>query len=94
MRDYVGIVRSNKRLNRALARIQLIKKEVNDYYRNYRINSDLIELRNLVVVAEIIVHSAISRKESRGLHYTVDYPNQLDNPKDTILSPQELNLND
>lgn len=93
MWDYVGIVRSNKRLSRALARIQLIKKEVNDYYRNYRINSDLIELRNLVVVAEIIVHSAISRKESRGLHYTVDYPEQLDNPQDTILSPKELNLN-
>ena len=90
MWDYVGIVRSDKRLNRALARIQLIKKEVSDYYRRYHINSDLIELRNLVVVAEIIVHSAIARKESRGLHYTVDYPDLLAEARDTVLLPPDF----
>lgn len=92
MWDYVGIVRSNKRLERALARIQLIKKEVNDYYRDYHITSDLIELRNLVVVAEIIVRSAISRKESRGLHYTLDYPELLSEAKDTVLVPPDFVL--
>jgi L-aspartate oxidase len=91
MWDYVGIVRSNKRLQRALNRIQLIKKEVNEHYRTYTVSSDLIELRNLVMVAEIIVHSAISRKESRGLHYNLDYPDLLDAAKDTLLSPADFN---
>ncbi|HEY9032448.1 MAG TPA: L-aspartate oxidase [Pseudomonadales bacterium] len=90
MWDYVGIVRSNKRLNRALARIQLINREVSDYYRQYHINSDLIELRNLVVVAELIVQCAIARKESRGLHFTVDYPDLLPQASDTILSPPDF----
>ncbi|MCK5880907.1 MAG: L-aspartate oxidase [Sinobacterium sp.] len=89
MWDYVGIVRSDKRLQRALDRITLIKKEVNDYYRHFKISSDLIELRNLVEVAEIIVNSAISRKESRGLHFTTDYPELLPEGKDTILRSSE-----
>ncbi len=86
MWDYVGIVRSNKRLQRALNRISLIKSEVNEYYSHYKISSDLIELRNLVQVAEIIVNSAISRKESRGLHYNTDYPEAQPTGEDTILS--------
>ena len=92
MWDYVGIVRSEKRLQRALDRIQLIKKEVRDYYSNYHVSGDLVELRNLIVVAEIIVHSAISRKESRGLHYNIDFPDSLDNAKDTILLPPSFTL--
>ncbi|NRB37497.1 MAG: L-aspartate oxidase [Pseudomonadales bacterium] len=87
MWDYVGIVRTNKRLQRALDRIQLIKKEVKDYYSHYHVSSDLIELRNLVEVAELIVVSAIGRKESRGLHYNLDYPDALEGSGDTILSP-------
>ena len=87
MWDYVGIVRTNKRLQRALHRIQLIKQEVSDYYGHFHVNSDLIELRNLVVVAELIVESAISRKESRGLHYNLDYPEALEDSGDTILTP-------
>jgi L-aspartate oxidase len=90
MWDYVGIVRSDKRLQRALDRINLIKKEVRDYYKNYHVSSDLIELRNLIVVAELIVHSAISRKESRGLHYTLNYPDLLSDAKDTVLSPPDF----
>ncbi|CAA0100386.1 L-aspartate oxidase [BD1-7 clade bacterium] len=90
MWDYVGIVRSEKRLKRALNRISLIKQEVQDYYRNYRISGDLVELRNLVLVAEIIVHSAINRKESRGLHYNLDYPDMLPDSGDTILCPPDF----
>jgi len=88
MWDYVGIVRSDKRLNKALQRINLLKFEVDDYYRQYTINNDLVELRNLVQVAEIIIKSAMQRKESRGLHYTLDYPYQDDKAFkcDTILS--------
>ena len=87
MWDYVGIVRTTKRLERALNRIQLLRQEVDDYYRGFRVTADLIELRNLVVVADLIVRSALARKESRGLHYTLDYPDTLAEPVDTVLTP-------
>ncbi len=87
MWDYVGIVRTTKRLERALHRATLLQQEVADYYGNYRITSDLIELRNLVTVATLIVRSALARHESRGLHYTLDYPDMLPEAVDTILVP-------
>ncbi len=89
MWDYVGIVRTNKRLQRALHRIELLKREVHEYYSNYRVGGDLIELRNLIHVAELIVRSALARHESRGLHYTLDYPDSLPEAKDSILSPNQ-----
>jgi len=87
MWDYVGIVRTNKRLQRAQHRIQLLQDEINEYYANFHISSDLLELRNLVVNAGLIVKSALLRHESRGLHFSKDYPEPLANPQPTILSP-------
>ena len=87
MWDYVGIVRSTKRLERAAHRVKLLRKEIADYYGNFRVTPDLIELRNLVQVADLIVRSARARKESRGLHYTVDYPKTAAVAKDTVLDP-------
>jgi L-aspartate oxidase len=87
MWNYVGIVRTNKRLERAAHRIKLLKSEVNDYYSNFRLTSDLIELRNLLQTAELIVKSARARRESRGLHYNEDYPQTQPAARDTILVP-------
>lgn len=90
MWDYVGIVRTNKRLQRARRRVELLHQEVTEYYSNYRISRDLLELRNLIVVADLIIQSAIRRKESRGLHYILDYPNLLPEAKDTYLVPSRF----
>jgi L-aspartate oxidase len=87
MWDYVGIVRTNKRLERAVHRIRLLEKEIEEYYQHFRISNDLIELRNLVLTAHLIVKSAQRRLESRGLHYSVDYPDTLPRALDTVLHP-------
>ncbi|HEY0014533.1 MAG TPA: L-aspartate oxidase [Allosphingosinicella sp.] len=87
MWDYVGIVRTTKRLERARNRVELLRQETQDYYGHFRVTPDLVELRNLVEVADLIVRSALERRESRGLHYTLDYPDMADEAVDTILTP-------
>ena len=87
MWNFVGIVRTTKRLERAKHRIDLLRREVEDYYSHFRVTPDLIELRNLVEVADLIIQSALSRRESRGLHYTLDYPAMLPKAVDTVLVP-------
>ncbi len=87
MWNFVGIVRTTKRLERAAHRIALLQREIAEYYGHFRVTPDLIELRNLVEVADLIVRSALSRHESRGLHYTTDYPDTLPDAMDTILVP-------
>jgi L-aspartate oxidase len=87
MWDYVGIVRTSKRLERAMHRIDLLDREIDEYYANFRVSNDLIELRNLVTTARLIVRSAQQRHESRGLHFSRDYPNALPEAVDTVLTP-------
>lgn len=87
MWDYVGIVRTNKRLLRAKHRIDLLQQEVAEFYANYRVTSDLLELRNLLEVSDLIIRCAIARRESRGLHYSLNYPRLLPSAFDTVLTP-------
>ncbi|HET9335351.1 MAG TPA: FAD-binding protein, partial [Sphingomicrobium sp.] len=87
MWNFVGIVRTTKRLERAKRRIDMLRQEVSDYYKHFRVTPDLIELRNLLEVADLIVRSALSRQESRGLHYTLDYPDLACEAVDTVLVP-------
>ncbi|MBP9712983.1 MAG: L-aspartate oxidase [Sterolibacterium sp.] len=90
MWDYVGIVRTNKRLERALHRIRLLEREIDEYYAHFRVSNDLIELRNLVLTAHLIVRCARQRKESRGLHFSRDYPALHLTARRTILRPRPL----
>ena len=92
MWNYVGIVRTTKRLQRALHRIEMLKKEIAEYYQDYQVSKNLIELRNLVLVSEMIVHCAIERKESRGLHFTLDYPQLLPELRKTVLIPPSFKV--
>jgi L-aspartate oxidase len=85
MWDYVGIVRTNKRLERARHRISLLTEEIQEYYSNFKVSADLLDLRNLVTTADLIVRSAMLRHESRGLHFSRDYPGLLATPQDTVL---------
>jgi len=87
MWDYVGIVRTTKRLQRAKHRVDMLHREIREFYSNYRVSNDLLELRNLVTVADLIICSALQRKESRGLHYTLDHPESSPDASDTLLTP-------
>lgn len=87
MWDYVGIVRTTKRLERAGHRVALLEREIAEYYANFRVTPNLLELRNLVTVADLIVRSALARRESRGLHFTLDYPSLQPQAEDTVLTP-------
>ena len=87
MWDYVGIVRSTKRLERARSRLRNLEREINEYYWNAKVDLSLLEVRNLVCVAELIVRSALKRQESRGLHYTLDYPDLAEEAVNTLVVP-------
>ncbi|WOE31623.1 MULTISPECIES: L-aspartate oxidase [unclassified Acinetobacter] len=92
MWNYVGIVRTTKRLERALHRIEMLKHEITAYYQDYKVSKNLIELRNLVMVAEMIVQCALQRQESRGLHFSLDYPEQAQQLKRTVLTPPNFTV--
>ncbi|WP_407308311.1 L-aspartate oxidase [Acinetobacter sp.] len=92
MWNYVGIVRTTKRLERALHRIEMLKREITEYYQDYQVSKNLIELRNLVLVSEMIVRCAMERKESRGLHFTLDYPELSDELRKTVLAPPNFKV--
>ena len=92
MWNYVGIVRTTKRLQRALHRIEMLKREITEYYQDYHVSKNLIELRNLVLVSEMIVRCAMERKESRGLHYTLDYPELGPELRKTVLTPPNFHV--
>ena len=94
MWNFVGIVRNNERLKRAKRRITLIQEEIQEHYEKHRVNNDLLELRNLILVSSLIIDSALSRKESRGLHYNIDYPKTLDEAENTILIPTRVAMKD
>jgi L-aspartate oxidase len=87
MWNYVGIVRSNTRLHQARIRIALLKQEVEEFYARFKVSADLLELRNIVTVAELVVRCAQGRKESRGIHYTKDFPQALPVARDSVLTP-------
>ena len=86
MWDYVGIVRTTKRLQRAQTRIRTLNDEIAEYYWNFRVEPRLLELRNLIQVAELVIRCALQRQESRGLHFTLDFPNQLSRANHTTVS--------
>lgn len=94
MWNFVGIVRNNERLIRAKRRITLIQEEIQEHYEKHCVTNDLLELRNLILVSSLIIDSALSRRESRGLHYNLDYPKILDKAENTILTPTRRTMKD